>query len=949
MAVDNKISRLIRNQFPDFYKEEGENFLLFMEAYYEYLEQNGKMSDAIRNLESYQDIATTTDDFIQYFINTFLPGVPFDVLADKKILVKYINEFNRSRGTLASYKLLFRALYNEDVEVNFPADQILKVSDGDWRKERYLVLSYDPATYHFIGKTIKGTESNAEALVEDVVRKNIRGRDIMQILLSNVKGIFNHLEPIRLLTDTAGSGHAPIAEAGIANTQIITPGGEYIVGDVVDLISSVKGKFGKVVVTSTQDLGGTLTFSLVDGGSGFTESTSEGGTTIEFIGGDGSDPASFILTESDIVDRFAIAVNINLISSNTVFGAVAPTITFADGINRQISQFANMVLSSPDYGFPEQGEPVNSGRNFRDHANAVIRIANTQTIKVGDSLYGVTSGANATVLSIVDNTSSNTAVRIDGYKNWSTVSGGETIRSIYSNTSGNTVGTVISFQGNTIGYHVLSLGYIGNTSVSNIQEGDELVGRTSGAFGIVKKVISTVANGYNRGVGGADDRDLVTVQVTANTIANLTSQFDTGPMRPFLENEGLRLVGANTTVGNVVSTTSNTQIENLFSKISDALNFEATTFGTIVSISLPVGGGGYSVAPTIRVRENDIASLGIGEAYLTLQSDDTNWGTGNSTFTRLDSNDRLVQSSTGASGDVKGGLGTSAVSLTTYANGTNEMVVRVWQDFNQRSPDNINWANNATVTLNIFDSSYTPGTVDTRSIADTGTAKIVFVQDEGILGQNANITAGVGANGTITGIRVLDSGFAYRDRELVIVEATNRPLATSAQLRLDLGGVANSEGYYATTRSHISSLRGYIQDSRFYQEFSYEISSPISLDRYRDFALDLVHPAGQVLFGKFRTQSNVAVDVVMSANNSTHLQSNGTVSINNGSFNVSGSGTSFLSEFANNETIIIEYAHKQFYTIPLNIVSDNTTANLTIAWSNTSISGANAFYFNGSM
>lgn len=947
MAVTEKISKLIRNQFPDFYKEEGENFLLFMEAYYEYLEQTGKATDAIRNLESYQDIATTTDDFIEYFINTFLPSVPLDVAADKKIMVKYINEFNRSRGTLAAYRLLFRALYNEDIEVNYPADQILKVSDGDWRKERYLVSPYDPNTYLFIGKTIKGAESDAEALVEDVVRKNIRGRDIMQILLSNIRGSFNHLEPIRLLTDTAGSGHAPIVEAGIANNEIITPGGEYQVGDVLDLISSNKGLFGKVVVTSTQDLGGTLTFSLVDGGSGYTPSTTQNGTTIEFIGGDGNDPASFIIGEGDVVDRFAISINTNFFTSNTVFGQLAPTITFADGADRQISSFANMIISCPDYGFPESAEQVTSGRDFRDHANAVLYIANTQDIKVGDSLFGVTSGANATVLSIIDNTAANTVVRIDGYKNWSTGSGGESIRSIYSNTSGNTVGTVIQFSGNTIGYHVLSLGYIGNTSISNIQEGDELVGRTSNAFGVVKKVISTVANGYTRGVGGADDRDLVTVQVTANTTANLTSQFDTGPMRFFIENEGLRLVSSNTTVGNVVSSTSNAQIENVYSRISDALKFEASTFGTIASISLPIGGSGFSVAPTIRVRENDIAALGIGEQYLTLQSDDPNWNSGNSSFTSLDTNDRVVQTSTGASGDVKGSLGTSTISRVTYANGTYEMVVRVWQDFNQRSPGNIQFANNETVILNIYDSSYVPGTTDNRTIADTATAKIVSIQDEGILGQNAVFTAGVGANGTVTGIRVLDSGFAYRDREVVIVEATNRPLATSAQLRLSLQGVANSEGYYATTRSHISSLRGYIQDSRFYQEFSYEIVSPISLDRYRDYALELVHPAGQALFGKFRTQSNVDIDIVMSANNTFRSQSNGSVAIDSGSFNVVGTGTSFTSEFANSGTIIIEYAHKQFYTIPINIVSSDTAANLTIAWSNTSISGANAFYTNG--
>ena len=47
-----------------------------------------------------------------------------------------------------------------------------------------------------------------------------------------------------------------------------------------------------------------------------------------------------------------------------------------------------------------------------------------------------------------------------------------------------------------------------------IAAGDELVGRTSGAFGIVKKVISSTANGYTQATGGADDRFLLKLQVT---------------------------------------------------------------------------------------------------------------------------------------------------------------------------------------------------------------------------------------------------------------------------------------------------------------------------------------------------------------------------------------------------------------------------------------------------
>ena len=946
MAVSEKISQLVQNQFPDFYKEDGENFLAFIEAYYEYLEQTGKLTDGIKNLQDYRDIDTTLDEYIEYFRRDLLPSVPENVLANKRSLVKQVRSFNTTRGTLSSYKLLFRLIYGEDVEVNYPADQILKVSDGDFRIDRYLVSDFDQNTYNFIGKTIKGADSQAEALVEDVVTRVVRGRRIMQILVSNIKGTFNHMEPVRLKTDTSATGHAPIAECGIADLTIVSPGGEYSVGDKLNLISTQVGQFAKVVVTNVTDLGGTLTFSLVDGGSGYTASTDPGGSEIALIGGDGSSPASFQIGRNDLADTFAITLNTNLIGGNNVYGTGGGIATNDDGADRAMSLFANTLLSAADFGFPENGESVGN-KAYRDHANAVIVIANTSDpgVTSGDSLFGVTSGANATVTAVRRaHNSTDVVVAVDAYKNFTT---SEKINK--STSDGTTIGTVSSFSGNTIGYHVLQIGWIANTSISPLTEGTELVGRTSNSFGVVKKIVSLQANGYTRSAGGADDRDLYTVQVTANTTANLTSQFDTGPMKPFLENEGLRVVGANTTVGNAVSTTVNTSIENIYTKLEDALDFEASTVGTISQLSLVVGGAGYSKAPTVSVTDYDIAALGIGEAYVTIESDDVNWGTGNSQFTKLDTNDKIGQSNTGATGHVKAGSRPNVQpAVITLANGTYQTTVRVWQDTLQRTAGNITFANNQYVDLYSYNSSYTQGlTADSRTPTNTGVGRITKVVDEGVLGKNAVITAGVGANGTISGLRTIDSGFGYRQDELVTVESSGRALATSGTARVYLSGVANAEGYYATTRSHVSSARGYIQDSHYYQEFSYEIIAAISLNRYRDIAKKLVHPAGQALFGKYRVQSNAYVNIVASSDNKHQLQSNGTISINNGSFNITGSGTTLTSEFANGDTIIIEYDYKQFYKIPLNKVISATSANVTIAWANTSLSGANAYYENG--
>jgi hypothetical protein len=944
MAVSEKISALVRNQFPAFYKEEGENFLAFIEAYYEYLEQNGKMTDAIRNLESYRDIDETLDEYIEYFRKELLPSIPINPEANPRLLAKQIKTLSQTRGTLASYRMMFRALYNEDVELHYPSDQILKVSDGDYRRDRYLVTSFDEANYKFIGKTIKGSESQSEALVEDVIRRNVNGRDLQQIIVSNIKGSFYHLEPILLASEfeVAANPHAPLTDAGIKNVHIVTPGGQYLVGDEVDLISGEVGRYGKVVVTQTEDLGGSLSFRIADGGSGFVSSQIQNGTRIDINGGDGDVAGSFIIRQEDIVDPFALAVNRQQISSNNVFGGRAPTISgyYANGDSMQMYNFANTIIGAPRYGFDEIDETLVL-KDYHDHANAVIKIATTSAVTETAAIFGVTSGANGYIDLVQDSTLGASVYRINGYKNFQT---GETVR-VGNKTTGNTIGTVTTFWGNTAGYHVIQ---VGNTAGSTIVEGDELVGTTSNAYGVVKRVLRVAANGYSHTSAG--DRALVYAQVAANTTANTSSYFDTGPIKAFIQLEGIRKVGSTTIIGNSAITTANVVVENVHTKLEDALTFTATQFGTIGKLSLPTGGSGYSIPPTVTVTSPEIRSFGIGEQYITIQSDDVNWGTGNSQVTVLDTNDRLVQASTGASGDVKAGDGPGVVPYVfQHANGTYESTVRVWQDFKQRAPGNVKYANNSVVELKIYGSSYTPGEADTRTPTSVGSAKIVSIQDEGILGENAVINASVGANGTITQLRVTDSGFNYKQGEIVKLTTPTRELGISAEVQLNLGGVANSAGYYATTRGHLSSARSYLQDSDYYQEFSYELITPISFDRYKEVALKLCHPAGNKLFGKFRQQTNAYVDVVASTVNMKRLQGNGTISITDGSFNITGSGTSLIAEHANNGTIIIEYAHGEYYQLPLNIVSSDTSANVKIAWSNTNLSGANTYYMSGSL
>ena len=69
---NKKTSLLIDSQLPGFVKDDPDysNFVLFLEAYYEWLEQNNNITKRSKSLLSYKDIDTTTNEFMDYYFAT---------------------------------------------------------------------------------------------------------------------------------------------------------------------------------------------------------------------------------------------------------------------------------------------------------------------------------------------------------------------------------------------------------------------------------------------------------------------------------------------------------------------------------------------------------------------------------------------------------------------------------------------------------------------------------------------------------------------------------------------------------------------------------------------------------------------------------------------------------------------------------------------------------------
>ena len=265
--VYKKISPLVEQQFPEYIRENGPRFVAFMEAYYEYLEQSGKSIHEIRTLKDNQDIDRTVTEFVEYFRRQFALSIPKTALADKRLIVKHIREFYRSRGSQKSFKFLFHILFKNEVNFYYPGEDILRASDGRWVRE--IVLSAEPNTGNINlmdGRLIRGTTSGTTGRVQNIEVILSLGIKVYQLTVENLTGDFS---PSEIIDDDYGNTAVVRAASGGLNYYQLTNGGAFNVkGDNVTLTGQSSFSQAEATVSAIQTSHG-LTYKISKGGSGY--------------------------------------------------------------------------------------------------------------------------------------------------------------------------------------------------------------------------------------------------------------------------------------------------------------------------------------------------------------------------------------------------------------------------------------------------------------------------------------------------------------------------------------------------------------------------------------------------------------------------------------------------------------------------------------------------------
>lgn len=128
------------------------------------------------------------------------------------------------------------------------------------------------------------------------------------------------------------------------------------------------------------------------------------------------------------------------------------------------------------------------------------------------------------------------------------------------------------------------------------------------------------------------------------------------------------------------------------------------------------------------------------------------------------------------------------------------------------------------------------------------------------IGFNADINAITEfAVGKILSVNITNSGYGYIDKsEATITDSLGNVLGVGI---LNARGQGRLEGRWSSKESHLNFQDGKVlQDSDYYQEYSYEIQSKRDINTYKSTLTEISHLAGTKMFGKFKLEDLASVN-----------------------------------------------------------------------------------------
>ena len=661
--TDQATSLLVNSQLPEFVREEHPNFIAFLEAYYEYLEnkQGTQLNDLVKQSKQaryFTDVDSSVADFEENFFNTYANLFPQDVQVDKAVLLKNVLPLYLAKGNEKSFKLLFRLLYNEEVEVLKPKTNVLRLSSGNWLIENIFRAAqevYSTYTGDGVEKTFRLAQNasyeEVTVYVNDVeltsgygVRKELRKLvfDTAPANNSIIKVLYDNFN-FRLLTNRKIigkiSGASALIEKVTQRTVNSVPAFELYINSKTLVGDFENGESGTIEIIDPDDetlitievlgLSNLSAINIINGGSNYNV-----GDPVIITGGGASEDAEAIVSEvfSGFVNKitavsggagFKIGSNVNVVG----LAANSALVLAIDGVDTSGQNTANSFVVNTD------------------------RIADLATINISDADYGFNSsvipgGENANT-KLIDAFSFTTITSIGAITN---------VAILFSNTTFATTPTLdadsAQYTANSTTHFILSSGSLGRIGINDggngYQIGDEIIFSNKEmqfGLGAAAAVTNVSSNGAitqvelqpSRIVGTANtfgasnstvigtntlfettlrvgDRIMINNEsrfintITSNTSLNVNVNFSKASTNKPIGLHGQHLIGGQNYVANKLPTITVSSLNGANANLSvialmgDGENLTGSStspLGEILNIRITDGGFGYEFLPQI--------------------------------------------------------------------------------------------------------------------------------------------------------------------------------------------------------------------------------------------------------------------------------------------------------------------------------------------------------------
>ena len=984
--IEEYISPLIEGQFPAFYRDEGQLFVAFVKAYYEWAESNlqlltfedstdfnngdtitqGQQTGTIlavydtfylvqlnqfeqfkcntlcndltictsssggssyilsarsfnheylgRKLVDIKDIDRTIEKFIISFKNKYLPDIQFNTASNKRLFIKNSLDFYRAKGTERAVDLFFKLIYALEADVYYPGDDIFKLSDNEFVNVQYLEVLNSPDNVQFVGQSIVGADSGAEAYVDRLIRVRKGSRFIEVMHLSNVSGSFQTNEQIT--TTSLDTNYITKMIGSLSAAQVALTDEGHNVGDDLSVLDG-NGKKAKLRVTETEDITGLVRFKVLNDGWGYSSSAEVLGSDQVIRLGDvnvtnqnwfyDNQPfRQFETIQQDLVSFTANTSNLVEFVANSIFvPSVDDEVTAVDEVDNDI--FKGTVVVSSNQTFTVEYRAIDWNNNTAieaitsltaDTLDANGDIVSTNTATVNSSsivtsdiisnseIVFVYDGANTEFQGTVVSSNTSTGVVIVNYN-------GET----YSNDSVITSVTELKNTGNTQTMNVISVSIVnatanviacGETSTIQYTQSDDIL-------------LSRGDIIYQLNDRGSEYANSVVILATEDfeagsfvvDVERLTGSFRTD--RPFYRKSD--------NVEYSINTFSNTNIgvinvTNTFYPAANVYGLQSGTHSSNNVISTFLAKANFSVQSRKNTEEyyNFYANDLISSANLDLTINSSSYGlSGNASLGFTDTIADALSYSNVEIGSIDLILTTSAGELyladpfyvihdpkSRHLERYDLIIQYSDLEKNFQETETIEGATSgakAVITRHdrpnrtIYATRITLPTSTFPTITEAANTDITdFTVGETITGLNTNISATlsyvnerrredrVGLNADISSPTFSGNGYITAVKIIDsgfgyqdgerVTASLDRDTTKISSFDLSLGKQGIAPGYFTSRKGFLSSDK-YLHDNDFYQEYSYQVLTSLPFDVYKKTLVDVLHVAGTKPFGKY--------------------------------------------------------------------------------------------------